>query len=449
MPVDEQWQDEPSILLVKDLFFDTSHLDLYSDHPSALSARDVLYHNQLERLVPKAPTQEDNLNLTNQIQSGKAADTELAADLELKASGDPGFLEENQISEYKRLANEADEARETLIVNGLRLAAWLVRQTMDLDKSQRLAKGKDGQPGMILPDLTILKGCNLDYDDRMQVATVGLIRAVNTYTGYTTKGEAVKFSTWVLYNMENDLIRALDKAAAPLKLPQAIVRELRELYKFQELLSQDGQDPEPVLYEDLARELDESIEETIDLVEIRDRANIVSYEVLELFVASVAVNGTDLNYVDENGESLSISDMLADPNSTMSVEDEAIEGLSEHSVKADLDEIIYPLIDPIRQRQVVRQHADGMSFKAISQELGISKSRADQINTAAIKGLRQRTKALSKVEDYYYRGEKDPMYGQRAEVKLKRALGNNQPEFRSNGSIKISRYMGAGTDSES
>ncbi len=357
-------------------------------------------------------TAEQEQELAQTVQLGLVA----AKKLIHKGTTDP---------EYDGLLAEAaagQAARDELVVTNLRLAAWLVRETMDLNKEQSMRGRRPRIRGRIVRDLGSLSGGELGYDDRMQIATLALIKAAEKYD--SSRGGFKEFALW---EMESDLINAIGRVELPMRLPENQSSAINRLKRSREDLALNGDlDPD---YEDLAELTGTSPSRLQELDDLRVSSQHISFEDLAEKLDRLRSRE---DYDSEETDSLTVSDVLVDRETDEYSEASNMAALVELGQR--IDKVLSGLPEREQQIIIMRFGLEGdmpITLGEIGEHFGVTRERIRQIEARAISILRHpiRTRLLG--DDF---DSQDPQYGLRSELQLSAdedvALGVSKPRSR-------------------
>ena len=331
------------------------HLDAFPEDERTevdnrlLSEWERAYQKAIVEATPDEllPTAEEEKQLAARIQMGLNMEKELLSD------GPSG----HDRAAKEALVQDGVAARDELVLRSLRLAAWFVRATMDFRRKERLGAGKKGVKGAIYSDLSKLRGGTIDYSDRMQLASIGLIKAAARY-----KGEG-RFSTLAMYNMENELSQELvRRETLPFRLPSDVSQDIRNVSKTRGYLTGAlGRQPTD---EEVAHEMLINEDKVGRLDQLEHGRQRISLEDL----ASRYLEEHDGGEVWQD-EAEGIEELLPDPSTELTIEDEA--ALDELERKAD--QILAALSE--REQLVIELRfglagGEPMTLEAVGQEIG-------------------------------------------------------------------------------
>lgn len=361
---------------------------------------DRAYQKQIETLAPYelllTPEQEKELSAV--IQAGH-----VAGEQRLNK-----HLSDEQRAELDQTFETGRAARDTLVVSNLRLAAWFVRQTMDVNKQQREDRGKRGERGAVYADLASLSDGDLDYADRMQLASIGLMRAAEKFDGSS------RFSTYAMYSMEHEVGQAIFADQSPLKIPVDKRGEIRRFERTQTAL-EDSLQRQPTYLEISSGVTSGPIigeKQAMQLDYLSHRRQQISYEELDRLYQAQESDAQAENTEHDTG---SITDHLADGGVDMSVYEEA--ALNELGARVDaalagLDE---------RSQRVLElrfglENGIPLTLDECGRELGLSGERIRQLEAKALTKMRH-PKQRDGIKDLLEEFE-TPTFGAPTEVKV-------------------------------
>lgn len=357
-----------------------------AEHYPAMTEWDAFHHKRLEALVPDEAfhTREQELELAKRIQTGNSAATDLKTGRQMWAKT------------RTRLEQERDEglsAQEELVVNNLRLAAWFVRHTMDFGKKQRERAGKSGKRGRFIGDLSSLAGGDLDYSDRFQVASIALWNAASKYTGYTKRGNQVRFSNWALWEVEKDVSRVIFERQSPVSYGPSAAKEISQLRKVRRKYEDEGVLRPSV--EQLAGKLGLSHHSQVfELMDAEAASQHVSYEVFVDYVNTRLAEEVMVYEVDEQDEALILADTLVHAGTELSTAEMAMEW----QVGKDVDDLVV-LLDAREELVIGLRYGleDGIrhTLREVGEHFGVTAERIRKIEV----------KALAKLRGFAYRTE--------------------------------------------
>jgi RNA polymerase sigma factor (sigma-70 family) len=381
-----------------------------------MSDGDRHYQDQILEQSPDEAllTKEQEQELAQTVQLGLAAAKKL---LHMEPSD----------SEYNQLLAEAAEgqaARDELVITKLRLAAWLVRETMDLSKQQSMKGRRPRIRGKIVRDLGSLSGGNLGYDDRMQIATLALIKAAERYDG--SKGGFAEFALW---EMESDLVTEIGRVESPMRLPLNQSDALNRVKRSREALILHGNlDPD---YEDLAQLSNIAPSRLQELDDLQVVSQHISFEELAEKLAKLREGAGDES---EPPENLSLADVL------VSEEVDEYSEVSNIAALYELGQRIDWLLSKLTEREqeiiILRFGLEGgepMTLGEIGEIFGVTRERIRTIEKAVLNRLRGKT-FTEVLLPYSEDGLQDPQHGLRPELRLTadedEALGVSKPRLR-------------------
>lgn len=404
--------------IAPDGLFEPVFQDAQTPEPVSMSVWDSRHSKRLEslKLPGSTSSQEENLRLSAVVQRGSQADFILATD--------PVELDVEQYQHFVAQSKAGKVALETAIASNFRLVEWFVRATMGFHRSDTGSRG--GVPrGVIIKDLATLCGGDLDYSDRIQIATIGLIQAFNSYTGLTTKGKAVYFSTWALVSMENELLKQRGHVQSPVSVPIGINGDARRFHRIRGKLDRDGAhnpsyDELYQAYTDVGlRDVD--LPELDKLNQIKNMMQPLSWEVLRRFTAKKIAENSDIE-LREDDEELFIDEILADDGIGLTVGDEAINYLLTKTVN-EMVFVCQPSPLTNREKEILGLRFgldanDSLTLEDISHVFGVSAERIRQILTGINEKLRDNYQSTKLLDIRFGFADEDPRFGLRSEFKL-------------------------------
>ncbi len=177
--------------------------DLVQLAPSALSEWDLAFDKKIKRLNPNSSfiSVKDEAPLQQAVRAGLSA----AKTLEANNAG----LGEDERKVLEQAIKDGTVARDKLFEANLRFIAWFVRETMGFHKNRYVGKGRKLHISRYSAgNLEDYAGAPLDYADRFQAASAGLLKAIEKHN--PDKGD---LKTIAMYYMEQQLIRAIDETS--------------------------------------------------------------------------------------------------------------------------------------------------------------------------------------------------------------------------------------------
>ncbi|GAC1392153.1 MAG: hypothetical protein NVSMB46_07180 [Candidatus Saccharimonadales bacterium] len=399
---------------------------IYTEKPqtitsTVLSEWDKKYQQKIQALCPekdKLSFEEEKLTAAL-IQKGRFAEKKL------QQYGISSFKPQERV-QHQRDKRLGREAQQELIIKNLRLAAWFVRESMDLRKANRIAKNESSHRGKFVKEWSALSGGELDYSDRMQLASVGLIKATETYNGQC------RFSTYALWNMESVLLRAKSTQQSPINFSSAIMSDITKLQRSREsYLLEHAQYPR---YEDLAQDLKLTPSQTVTLTQTENRKQQISWEKLQEYDRQKALS---LDESQEYGmdEYISLAEILVDNGSTITTEDYGSINLLGELIDKDLSKLTDREQEILERRYGLGIYDEPQTLDHIGKAIGISRERTRQLEARAHSHYR-----IMYLHTFYDKrndfdeitSEEDPQYGLRSLVNLDEfddiALGLTRPE---------------------
>ena len=287
----------------------------------------------------KILTREEEIVLGRAVVEGTLAKQALE---EAKANGEEiDFRTQRQLNAKIR---EGARAKDDFVVHNLRLA---------MDTAAKYARAQSRMP----------------YEDLIQEATIGLMRAVDKFD--PEKG--FKFSTYATWWCRQACQRAVANYGRTIRLPMHVEADVRKLVNLVEELS--------VSTESYTKE------EMADILEW-------DYQKLEeiwMYMENTRLESLD-NYISEDG-SLSHVDTIAD--SGISVEDSGMESIFAGSIMKVLSSL------PEREFKVLAMHHglgefnSPMTLQEIGDSMGLTRERVRQLEAKAIARLRHPSSGIA------------------------------------------------------
>ena len=248
---------------------------------------------------------------------------------------------------FKKIKNRAKEAGDHLIVANLRLVVSIAKKYI---------------------------GRGLTLSDLIQEGNIGLIRTIKKFDHRRN----FKFSTYATWWIRQSISRAIADGSRTIRLPVHIVNTSRRLSATRQRLFQEyGRKPSN---DELSRSM-----------------GITTAEVSDLLVA-MSLEPVSLEMpIGEDGDQL--SDCIED-QSIPRPEDEATDSLLSQQIR----ELINTL--PEREKQVIElrfglDDGNGHTLEEVSQDMGITRERVRQIESKALKILRD-SNNKDKLKDFLY-----------------------------------------------
>ncbi len=204
---------------------------------------------------------------------------------------------------------------------------------------------------------------SIEFLNFIEEGNIGLIKAVKKYD--PEKG--YKFSTYASWWIEKHFQEAILKSRSVIQLPEKKLRDLKKIEQTaSRLLRESGAHPN---YEELAQKIDMTISEVRDTLISAMKMKYVK----------------SLDFYMDSEETATLKDIISDNGETV---DEILEKIS---VRQQLNRLLDVLDD--EEKKVVRLRfglgeEENHTYSEISEKLNISDSRARDIQTTAIRKLR-------------------------------------------------------------
>lgn len=270
------------------------------------------------------------------------------------------------------------EARNTLIEANLRFAAYYARASMNiLTDKQRKELLEQGRKIGAFSDVTKLASASASLEDRMQVATMGLIKAVDKYKPQSAKGKPTSFLAYASWSIHAALQKyVLEEEPNGIRLSTEKQSYANQLYHDPSLASEDEYSEARFWKAQRVHSSLDNIEVTVDLGDIEDVDQYEAYDE-SLTLAETVADITKPALTDEI-EYLRLRDDLI----------KIVRGLSEREAKIIL--MRFGVID-----------GEPKTLKEIGPEIGgVTTERVRQLESKTMSKLRhpQRSEGL---RDYF------------------------------------------------
>lgn len=236
-----------------------------------------------------------------------------------------------------------------------------------------LAGDKDAATKLVESNLLLVvsiakkyHGCGLPLLDLIQEGNLGLMKAAQRYDG--SKG--FRFSTYATYWIRQSISRALGETGRTIRIPANMIDLLNKVKRAIEDLSKvNGCMPTET-------EISEHLDIELDRVQA----------VLDIAAVTMSLDVP----VDEDGE-VSFGDLVADPDSDSIMADLIIE-----TNKQIVNDVLGTL--SVREANILRKRFGineprPMTLEEVGKEFGLSKERIRQIETSALRKLRNPLRA--------------------------------------------------------
>src|SRR3989344_1322544 len=322
-----------------------------SSWPIADSA--IFYQREVRKLP--VTTQAESQILADKIQKGVHA--ELHIDILRLEEGN-----EEIVKELEETIDAAKKAHWELVVGNLRLAAHVARLTMGWVPFGYDPVKKNGESvfkGASIKDLSMFASFPLPLEDRVQAATIGLIRAAKKY-----KPGRANFSTYAMYWIEHSIQRAvtLDRN---IHIPINVIEDIMRKRKAEERLT----------------------------AELKRKPR--SFEINSALLGEVSLFGlVNIEDAEKVENPLRISDLgdaideVYDRTQDIS-HDELIEQITrEDAIDKAMNELTQ------RERDILAMRygmvgGEPMTLEAVAAEMGFTRERVRQLEVEALKRLRK------------------------------------------------------------
>ena len=312
---------------------------------------------------------------------------------------------------YEAQIAAADTAREELIVHNLRLAASNARRSLNYPNQQRRRSkkqqkdettdpddrgGQQHYPGAIFNNLSSLANWPAPLADRIQEASIGLIRSVEKYN----PGKA-KLSTYATFLIEKELAKGIFDygETSGARLPVHIGDAMKNMYRAEGRLAQKH--AEMPGDQAIADDLDMDVDKVRDLRDIRSTHRALSFTDAE---AELALSQP------ESDEGLTLADVTAHPDDF--IEKEVMAIVLEDALDRVFDTLSEREAGVVRMRFGIGTDAP-MTLDEISKVYGVTRERIRQIESATMKQLRHSARS-GWLRSYLYADYDEPPHRQPA-----------------------------------
>jgi len=208
---------------------------------------------------------------------------------------------------------------------------------------------------------------SIDIDDLIQEANIGLMLAARHYD----PDRGVRFTSYAGRWAESQLHRFVSRHASVIRVGEGTQQTARRLRRIEEKLWQE----QPHVTLDMVAH-----EAEVDLTSAQLAIGAASADPLSLDQPMGAVEGE-----------FTLQDVVADDSS------------EQDFTRAEDNTVLRPLLEALdpRQRRILHmRYEESRTFESIGHELGISWSRAQQIEAQAIRCLRRRSKCRQRPRAY-------------------------------------------------
>ena len=307
---DDRASFDYTTLTEPDSLFDQYPNDKEMKASAPINESDGAYNRRIAEIEILDKDQE--IALAQTIQSGLAAEAQLK---QAKSEGASTDLE------LQQRVDEGRVARDELVTKNLRLAAWMARESMGLPSFA----GAEPMKGNITHQLKDLSGGPLEYADRVQIANIAVMKSAGKYTGATGK-----FSTFVAWQIEADLLRAVGDENSGGRYPEHILSEIRKLNR-ERRHNADAHSGVPDDAE-VANLLDTS-EDRLAYLMLLDQSRRVHY--VEDLIRFRSAQDIDLD-TGEVAEEITLGDVIPMDDATDTTEYEGMQGVAATEVNKTL-----------------------------------------------------------------------------------------------------------------
>jgi RNA polymerase sigma factor (sigma-70 family) len=345
-----------------DALFDAYYADVSDSTPDALSA----LNNKVRGTALCSP--EEEIAYAIAIQAGKQAA------LVVEQQGDAA--DQN----LKDIIATGEEARLEFFERNLRLASWVARMSMNVpgqtpaNKSSR----RDMYAGAIHSDLTVFASSPMPLADRVQEASIGLLKAVETFVPVRkSNGEYGRFSTYAMYSVEATLVTGIYKygVESGARYPQEVAQTQTAIRRSEtHLIQRNGYGQ--VTDEAIAADIDRPHDQVKTLRALRHSHRTVSLD-------SESPSGMSYDQ-DPDDEVLYLQDLTA-------ADDNTSERILTDEIADSIEAILASL--PDREAEVLRlRYGIGtdapQTLEAVSQIFSLTRERIRQIQSKTLERIR-------------------------------------------------------------
>lgn len=296
---------------------------------------------------------------------------------------------ERDMELFKKMEQGDKEARKKIIENSLRLASWVANNYKS-----------------IFDDLV-----NVEYEDKLHYARVGLIKAVDRFDykkGYKFATYAVQSIRW---NIDRDIYKEL-----LIKTPKHIIDKIYTIKRIQENFEKMGIHPTDEMILESAPDFG-----SIDRIrELRHAAKMINYESLdkETDYETKILNSDDSQKIQEIDDEIFEDGIYyeEDPEEEMvkmlsnDLQENNIELITdEYDLKESINKVLRTLTE--REEKVLRlrfglEDGRSQSLEEVARVFKVTRERLRQIEAKALRKLRHPNRS-DKVRNHYVNGIHD------------------------------------------